>query len=343
MPLEDSRTRTFRWPSWSGDRRAPLAVVIGSALLTVITWIDYVTGYELELFVFYFAPIAMCAWYAGRLIGLGAALVAAMCWYWSDHLSGHVYSRVLLDYWDAGVRLASFVTIALVVSSVRDGKRRQESVLHLVSHDMRAPLGVIFTAADLLKRNGDAAHAADAADRVRRAAVRMNRMIEDVLDSARASHGRLTLALENLGLVEWLPLALDELRDTLDLDRVDLRLPAEPVRPVRADPVRLVRVLGNLLSNALKYSRPDTKVRLSVEVIGRDWTSIAVSDCGRGLSEQDRRRLFRPFQRGAAAGPGGIGLGLISTAALVKAHRGRLRVVSRPGAGTTVVVELPSV
>jgi signal transduction histidine kinase len=327
----------------SRGARARSALAVASVLLAAIAWIDYATGFELEFFVFYFVPVAIGAWYVGRRSALLLAVAAASCWYASDRLSGHGYSSAYLVYWQTGVRFASFLIIALALSAVQTARRRQEAVLHAVSHDLREPLAVISGQAELLQRRGsDPALTASSSAAILRSARRMRRMVDDILDSARSSHGSLRLELQEVELTEWLPRALGELREALDVSRVELALPPGPVRPVRVDPARFERVLANLLSNALKYSPSEAKVRLAVDP-GRDgWVTLAVIDRGEGLSREDQRQLFRPFQRGSAAvNRSGVGLGLVSAVALVKAHGGRLRVASRAGEGAAFMVDLP--
>ena len=118
----------------------PLPYAGISALLAVITWADYATGYELGFFVFYFAPVALAAWYGSRTAGVLFAVLAGGCWFLSDLLTQHPYSNALLIYWETFMRLVSFLTTALALSKIRSDLRRREEVLDVISHDLRAPL-----------------------------------------------------------------------------------------------------------------------------------------------------------------------------------------------------------
>ncbi len=318
------------------------AEALALALLALITWVDYATGYELELFVFYSVPVALVAWYVGRRAGVAFALAAAACWYLSDRLGGHPYSSAFRIYWETAMRLASFVVTALTLSAIREGSRQREDLLHLVSHDLRLPLGVMAGQAQLLRKHGGGSPFAVArADAILRSARGMERMIDDLLDGARFRARKLRLDLEPLDLVAWLPPLLERMREALEVDRLDLCLPPGPVL-VRADPARLERVVLNLLSNSLKYSPPEERVRLSVSAAPAGGAALTVSDRGPGIAEEDRPHLFERFHRGkAGADRDGVGLGLYGASLLVAAHGGRIRVESAPGAGATFVVELP--
>jgi len=313
-----------------------------AGLLAVITWIDYATGYELELFVFYFIPVGLAAWYGSRVAGLVLAAASAACWYLADRLSHHPYSNSLFIYWETFMRLVAYVTTALTLSSIRERIQERESLLHVVSHDLRAPLDAVVGQARLLLRRGADAWTSARVDAILRAASRMDSMIGDLLDAARLESGRLRLELEEVELGPYLGELLPRMGAALDVERVDVALPASERIVVRADPGRLERVLLNLLSNALKYS-PEGRVRLEVASRG-EWVSICVVDRGPGIRPEDLPHLFQRFYRGRGSpSADGIGLGLYGSRLLVEAHGGRIGVESAPGAETRFRVELPAV
>ncbi len=313
-----------------------------AGLLAVITWIDYLTGYELGLFVFYFIPVGLAAWYGSRAAGLALAVASAACWYVADRLNLHPYSNALFIYWETFMRFVAYVTTALTLSNIRARMRERESLLHLVSHDLRAPLGAVVGQAQILRRSAGAdSWTVARADAILRAASRMDAMIEDLVDAARLESGRLHLELEEVELAAYLCELLARMGASLDVERVDLAMPASERIAVRADPRRLERVLLNLLSNALKYS-PEGRVRLEVASRG-GWVAISVVDGGPGIRPEDLPHLFQRFYRGRGApSRDGLGLGLYGARLLVEAHGGRIEVESAPGAETRFRVELPA-
>jgi signal transduction histidine kinase len=323
--------------------RAPAAALAAAGLLlALLTWLDAVTGAELELFAFYFAPVSLAAWYAGRRPALLMAVGSAAGWWLSERYSGHRYSEAWLLAWGTGVRLLAALAIAWTMSAIRESARLREDLLHAVSHDLRVPLGVITGQAQLLgRRPGDAAFVAGRGEAILRSARRMHLMIEDLLDGARRSAGRLELALQPLDLAAWLPGVVEAMALGADRSRVEVTV-AAGTAPVRADPARLERVVCNLLGNALKYSPPDAPVQVQAAG-GGTAVRLTVTDQGPGLSEEDLRHLFARFHRGSAGvGREGVGLGLFSARQLVEAQGGRLEVESRPGAGATFAVVLPA-
>lgn len=104
------------WP-----RAHPRTVLaLTAALLAFTTWLDYVTGYELGFFIFYFLPVSMAAWLVGRRAGVAVALASGGCWFLSDQMAHHPYSNALFIYWETAMRLASYLTTALTLSRIRE-------------------------------------------------------------------------------------------------------------------------------------------------------------------------------------------------------------------------------
>jgi signal transduction histidine kinase len=324
-------------------RRPPGWIYVGcGALLAVITWADYLTGYELGFFVFYFVPVGLAAWFGSRNVGIAFAIGSAACWYLADRLAQHPYSSAFLAYWETFMRLVSYFTTAVTLSSIRSHVRQREDLLHVVSHDLRAPLGALIGQAQLLRRRdaGDAWVVARA-DAILRAASRLDSMVEDLVDAARSESGHLRLALERVDLEPFLEELLERMGASLEVDRVRLSLPGAGRLAVRADPRRLERILVNLITNALKFA-PEGTVRLGADR-GDGWVAISVADDGPGIDAADVGRLFTRYYRGRQApSVDGLGLGLYGARLLVEAHGGRLSVQSSPGEGATFRVELPA-
>jgi hypothetical protein len=99
--------------------RPSLVLAVTAALLAFTTWLDYVTGYELGFFIFYFLPVSLAAWLVGRRAGVAVALASGSCWFLSDRMAHHPYSNALFIYWETAMRLASYLTTALTLARIR--------------------------------------------------------------------------------------------------------------------------------------------------------------------------------------------------------------------------------
>jgi two-component system OmpR family sensor kinase len=209
------------------------------------------------------------------------------------------------------------------------------------SHELRTPLASIRSYADLLA-SGAAATPADrslALERIQAEAVRMTRLVEDLLLLARLDMGR-PLAR---GPVDVASIARAAVADFGAIDpsrRVTLEAAAGAV--VDGDRDRLHQVLANLLANARQHTPPGTRVEVRVDAAA-DEVVVQVRDHGPGLP--DEQAVFDPFYRADPArrrhGSVGVGLGLPIVAAIVRAHGGTVTARNEPSGGAVFVVRLP--
>lgn len=222
-------------------------------------------------------------------------------------------------------------------------EEEQRTFLHMVTHDLRVPITVIYGHREMLERavadSGDA-KARASLEAIGRAAQRMNVMIEDLVEAARLEGGQLQLAPQPVALAPYVAELLERAA-TLERARVTVEIPAD-LPPLHVDPDRLERILLNLLTNAQKYSAPGTPICLRA-ARAADGLMIAIADQGPGIAPQALPHLFERFYRvpdGRKAD--GIGLGLYITRRLVEAHGGCITVDSALGEGSVFTVTLPA-
>ncbi len=216
----------------------------------------------------------------------------------------------------------------------------------VLAHELRCPLGAIRTALHVVRlaRTADPAveQAAGVIDRQMR---HMGRLVDDLLDLARAKAGKLTLREEWTYLGTAVARAVETGRLLLEQrrHRLTVAVPPEPAR-LRADPARLQQILVNLLSNAAKYTDPGGHIRLTGEAADGRLT-VRVRDDGQGIAPELLPRIFDPFYQ--APGPDGrrrdgLGVGLALVKWLTELHGGTVAAASDgPGKGSEFVVRLP--
>jgi two-component system sensor histidine kinase KdpD len=163
-------------------------------------------------------------------------------------------------------------------------------------------------------------------------------LVTDLLDVSRVEAGVLAISLTPVDAAGMILAAVDEL--TLHPDVLELA-PDPTLPPLLADPVLLQRVLVNVLGNAIRYSPPGTRVRISTSRLGRH-AQIRVVDHGPGVALERRDDIFAPFQRlGDTDNTTGLGLGLALSRGFVEGMGGTLMPEDTPGGGLTMVIELP--
>lgn len=217
--------------------------------------------------------------------------------------------------------------------------------IRTVSHDLRTPLTVILAQAQILQRAIEKTELRDR-DKGRVEAIitqgrRINAMIEDLVDATRLEAGEAQLHLEQVDLRQLVFELKQDLGGLGRGERVQVE-GGDDLPPVFADLNQLARILVNLLSNALKYSDPDTEVTV---LLTRQESEVitSVSDRGHGIPAEELEHLFQPYYRVRATRTqtDGLGLGLYITKGLVEAHGGRIWVESEPGKGSTFSFALP--
>ncbi len=217
--------------------------------------------------------------------------------------------------------------------------RMWSDLIASVSHELRTPLTSIlgFTETLLTRPLSDderVRYLRIIADQARR----LEQLVGDLLDLRTVEEGGLDLRLEQLDLRDLLAEQAAAFEGQLTQHELRLELPSEPLL-VRADRRRVGQVVGNLLSNALKYS-PDGGV-VSVRAERRDGLFVvSVADEGIGIPEESRHDVFLPFVR-VGNDAEGAGLGLAIARRIVRRHGGEMDVESTPGKGSTFTFELP--
>jgi signal transduction histidine kinase len=219
----------------------------------------------------------------------------------------------------------------------------RDDLLRAITHDLRTPLNAIYMQAHLVERGaGGPDRTAERGHAIVKSCERMSDMIQELADSAMLEAGRLHFAPQPVDVAAFAVELLERLRGGLDVDRVRFAVAPPGLPRAVADPRRLERILVNLVSNALKYSPPETVVEVRAAAVDAG-VEISVADHGVGITPEDRIHLFeRWFRSKGTRRPEGLGLGLYVTRLLVEAQGGKIDVETAPGCGSTFRVTLPA-
>ena len=259
------------------------------------------------------------------------------------------WSHPILRNNDVIGAVVTFVDITerrLAEHELQEAVRRRERFLAMLSHELRNPLAAILSAArvlDTARWVNDACQ--EAGHVVARQANHMARLLDDLLDVARISRGRIALRTEHLDLRTTAHSAIEALGPLMAERQTHLTVEIcdEPV-PVVGDAARLQQIQANLLSNATKYSPRGGDVRFELRRVNGE-AMIRVSDDGQGIDPKVLPRIFDLFVQGEqtiARSEGGLGIGLTLLRNLVELHNGRVDAHSDgPGLGSTFTVWLP--
>jgi PAS domain S-box-containing protein len=231
-------------------------------------------------------------------------------------------------------------------AALRDADRRKDEFIATLSHELRNPLAPIRTAAKIIAAPQLAPEKLRQAQLIiERQVTHMALLLDDLLDIARITQGKLRLKKERITLSDAVDAAIESVRPTLDgkNHHLSVSLPAQAIT-LEADPLRLVQILSNLLMNAAKYSNPGSHIEVQA---GRQANSLSVSvkDDGIGLAPESISRIFEMFSQIDGVGgrsEGGLGIGLALVKGLAELHGGTVEARSAGlGQGSEFIVRLP--
>ena len=237
--------------------------------------------------------------------------------------------------------MASFVDI----TERRRLDQLKDEFIGLVSHELRTPLTVINGCLSTLITERKRLSAKEVQQLLQDALLEsesLSHLIENLLELSRARAQQLSLYSESIDLKALIKEAISKIKRQAPSRRFVISIP-DKLQSINADPLRVERVLYNLLDNAVKYSPPGSQIKVSVSSESERLV-IGVSDHGEGLSASEQARIFGPFQRLENSRPDqarGAGLGLMVCRRLVEAHGGEVWVESKKGNGSTFFFSLP--
>lgn len=237
-------------------------------------------------------------------------------------------------------RISASLVSLIDVTELRRLERAKDEFLNIAAHELKTPLTAVRAYLQLALRKGLSNPASDPmVQNALAGTYRMQRLIADMLDSARLETGRLQLQLERVDLGKIVMDVEERFRRHVE-DGRSIEVRVESPLELEGDPVRLDQIVGNLLSNALRHGPPGEPVRLVARREG-GCAVVEVEDRGEGVPPEYVPRIFERLFRGASAKGDGLGLGLFIARELSELHGGHLGVDPRPGRGARFFLRLP--
>jgi signal transduction histidine kinase len=308
-------------------------------------------------FMLFVPAVMISAWYGRLLAGTFATLLSVL------FVGRFVLESSLLD--EIGF-IAVATLVAMITSALASGQRRVDDLKRMevdseralrtdaelssqtkndllvqVGHELRQPLGVILTAAELLEKAPDTSARERAKVMIERQARHMTRLVEDLLDLSRIERGIFELRTETVDGVQLFDEIARAVRPMMTQNdhQFSVFLPPSPLL-VRADSSRLRQIVSNLLTNSAKYTSAGGHIALAVATHG-DTLRLSVADTGRGIPSDLLPAVFDLYRKSDPEG-GGLGVGLAVVRALTEAHGGSVEARSQgSGRGAEFIVTLP--
>ena len=257
-----------------------------------------------------------------------------------------VYRSNKFPLYDETGRVHAVCGVSTDITDVVTADRRKDEFIATLAHELRNPLAPLRTGLEILKRAGELPpQAARVRAMMERQLDHMVRLVDDLLDVSRISRDKLELRLAPLTLAQVVELALEAAQPAVQAagHALTLELAPQPI-PLHGDLTRLAQVVGNLVSNAAKYTPRGGRIRVAGRREG-EWAVLEVQDDGVGIEPAMLAHVFDLFVQGAQARSGpqtGLGIGLWLVRKLVELHHGTIGAASAgPGQGSTFTLRLP--
>jgi signal transduction histidine kinase len=302
--------------------------------------------------------VVLSAIYGGMGPALLAAAIAAVG---VDYLFSEPTGELLAS-WSSVVRMLTYGAIGFLIASVvgllrnayrelhgqyrqtEAARRARESMMAIVSHDLRSPLSAVLLGIGYIRRAAGEGRSlkgmSGALDAVHRAADSMRRLVEDLLDAAKIESGRFSIEPARQPLLPILQDAVDVGALAADAKRMRVTLEvAAGEHALHCDRQRLTQVLANLIGNAVKFSPEGAQVEVRLADEG-EWLRIDVRDWGPGIAREHLPHVFTRYWQASDTAQMGTGLGLFIAKNIVESHGGRIAVDSEPGRGSVFSVFL---
>ncbi|MBX9719924.1 MAG: hypothetical protein K2X81_00890, partial [Candidatus Obscuribacterales bacterium] len=233
------------------------------------------------------------------------------------------------------------------ISERKQAEKRVSEFYSMVSHELRTPLTSIRASLGLMQ-GGVAGDLSDMAKQLvdigREECDRLIRLINDILDIRKIEAGKVELKLQEVQPSTLVQTALEGMKSVADEVGIELNAPQTARGLVTCDEDRILQVLTNLVSNAIKFSPSGRNVSVNTEWIDSEWLRFSVVDRGSGIPSELVPKLFQKFQQldqSDTRSKGGTGLGLAICKAIVDEHHGRIGVQTSLGEGSIFFFELP--
>ncbi|WP_423147847.1 PAS domain-containing sensor histidine kinase [Rubrolithibacter danxiaensis] len=253
----------------------------------------------------------------------------------------------------AGRKLQHLATlnefIALYIIDITERKileRQREDFISIASHELKSPVTGILGYSQIIQgyfQKAEDQSMTEPANRLHSQAVKLNKLITNLLDISSINTDRFSLNFENFNLTD---LTSEIVRDLQFINKTyQITFKGEVENDVCADKSRITQILTNLISNAIKYSPEGKQVVVSLSNdLARTQAIISVKDFGIGISDEEKDKIFKRFSRSVNGKNNhipGIGLGLYISMEIAKKHKGNIWFESEKGVGTTFYLSLP--
>jgi signal transduction histidine kinase len=327
-------------------------------LIIFIGILDWITGFQISFSLFYLIPLAWFALSITEKIKLKTVLLsleAALIWLAVDILTNPLYTHPLYSVWNALVRLILFLLVSLLLVSVKEKRlllEKSNRFIGIAAHDLRSSIGAIRSISELLlesrctpvEKSAENAEEVEFLSQIRQASDDALELMENMLDVSKIESGTLTLNPYSVNYPDLIKKCVELHRLAAANKQSAIAYEGPETLSQKLDHQYIEEAVNNLLTNAIKFSNPNSVIRVKVSS-KENRIRTEVVDQGVGIPADEIKRLFQFFQKTSArptARESSTGLGLAIVKKIITLHGGTVGVESVSGKGSTFFFELPT-
>ena len=330
--------------------------------ILVIGYIDYKTNPEISFSIFYLIPISLTSLYSkSKSFVLLTILSASIVWLYAD-VKTNEYSNSYIPFWNAFVRFSIFTLVGLLLFNLKEKynkliilnneleniNKEKNRLIGITGHDLRNPLGVIFSYSEMLISDYSTRLGPEAFEIINQ----IKELSKSTLDFLKKI---LDLSKIEAGIVETHPVPHDYIKfintyihfNQILANAKEIKIVLETKEKeiiLNFDEQYLGEVINNLISNAIKFSHSHSEIIIRISIQEKDKVKTEVIDNGMGIPKEEQYMLFKYFQKTSTKPTGGessTGLGLAIAKKIIDEHKGTIGVISEYEKGSNFYFELP--
>jgi signal transduction histidine kinase len=325
-----------------------LKIIIIIFLLLFIAFLDFETGNEISFSIFYLIPITLSAWTIGKYPGIIFSFIGAVLWLIADLLVERNFSITGIIFWNCLVRLGFFLLITSMLIYLKKQIEMEEELTQFLVHDLKSPLANILSSLLLLTEEPvyeTDKNLKELLDLSILSAEKMKSFITSILDLGRLENKKMPLKVTEININEIIKAAVSQIKILAKEKNIRINTFLN-IKSINADEYLLLRILSNILSNAIKFSPENTEVVIKGDSLKKDGIKIQIEDQGPGIEEGMEQKIFKKYSQlevHDARRTEGSGLGLIFCKTAVEAHGGKIWIENKKNGGAVVIFTLPQI
>jgi signal transduction histidine kinase len=349
--------------SWIYNLNQVVRYTLILLLIIIIAYFDYLTPAEFSTRIFYLIPLFVAVWNEkGIGTGLYSSIIITLVYYYTELIQGNIHWHGFNLIWEFIIVWCYFVVFVIALEKIKNftvllskkneelekANEQKDKFFSIIAHDLRSPFQGFLGITQTLAEDADSYSGKDLSNlfiKMHQTADNLFSLLKNLLEWTQMQKGTMSFHPENFSLSEIINDCIKALERRSEQKGIELINTVKGNVDAYGDEKMIKSVLLNLISNAVKFTRRNGKVTISVNKIKDQMMEISVSDTGVGMPESLVQKLFTVGEKIRSAGTDGelsTGLGLLLCKEFVEKHNGKIGVTSQQDAGSTFYFTIPS-